>query len=55
MKPLREWGMRSRIVTLMITSAVLVTAGALTEWWWLIGIGAWLLIAAGLLEMIYRP
>ncbi|MCT7353060.1 hypothetical protein N4P33_12870 [Streptomyces sp. 15-116A] len=55
MKPLREWGMRSRIVTLVIGSAVLVTGGALADSIWLIGIGAWLLIAAGLLEMIYRP
>lgn len=55
MKLLREWGMRSRIISLMIGSVVLVTAGALADWWWLIGVGAWMLIAAGLLEMIYRP
>ncbi|MGJ5805303.1 hypothetical protein ACSCB1_40360 [Streptomyces europaeiscabiei] len=55
MKPFRGWGMRSGIVSLMIGAAVLVTAGALADWWWLIGIGAWMLIAAGLLEMIYRP
>lgn len=55
MKPPREWGMRSRIVSLMIGSVVLITGGALADWMWLIGIGAWLLIAAGLLEMIYRP
>ncbi|WP_431998334.1 hypothetical protein [Streptomyces fungicidicus] len=51
----REWGMRSRIVGLTSGSAVLVAGGALTDWMWLIGIGAWMLIAAGLLEMIYRP
>jgi hypothetical protein len=47
--------MRSRIVSLMTGAVVLVTAGALADWWWLIGIGAWMLIAAGLLEMIVRP
>ncbi|MFF9870476.1 hypothetical protein ACF1G0_34755 [Streptomyces sp. NPDC013953] len=55
LKPLRGWGMRSRIISLMIGSAILVTAGALAHWWWLIGIGAWMLIAACLIEMIYRP
>jgi hypothetical protein len=39
----------------MIGSLVLVTAGALADWWWVIGIGAWMLIAAGLLEKIFRP
>ncbi|MGA5192635.1 hypothetical protein [Streptomyces exfoliatus] len=47
--------MRSRIISLMIGSVVLVTAGALIDSWWLIGVGAWMLIAVGLLEMIYRP
>ncbi|AIS02387.1 hypothetical protein SGLAU_32265 [Streptomyces glaucescens] len=55
MKPFRKWGMRSRIISLMTGAVVLVTAGALTDRWWLIAIGAWTLIAAGLLEMIYRP
>ncbi|MFC4469292.1 hypothetical protein ACFPH6_33070 [Streptomyces xiangluensis] len=55
MKPLQKWGMQSRIVSLMIGAVVLGTAGALADWLWLIGIGAWMLIAAGLLEMIYRP
>ncbi|MCY0953621.1 hypothetical protein OG756_35375 [Streptomyces sp. NBC_01310] len=47
--------MRPRIISLTIGAAVLVTAGVLAEWWWLIGIGVWMLIAAFLLEMIYRP
>lgn len=55
MQPLQRWGMGSRIVSLMIGSVVLVTGGALADWMWLIGIGAWMLIAAGPLEMIYRP
>lgn len=55
MKALRHWSMGTRIIVLMMGSGVLVSAGALAEWWWLMGIGAWMLIAAGLLEMIYRP
>ncbi|MER7576210.1 hypothetical protein [Streptomyces sp. NPDC126514] len=47
--------MRLTIISLMIGAVVLVTTGALTDWWWLMGIGAWMLITAGLLEMIYRP
>jgi hypothetical protein len=35
--------------------AVLLTAGFLTESLWLLGLAAWALIAAGLIEMIYRP
>ncbi|MBJ6635265.1 hypothetical protein ACFWJE_12710 [Streptomyces griseoincarnatus] len=55
MKPPREWGMRSRIVGLTSASVVLIAGGALADSMWLIGVGAWALIAAGLLEMIYRP
>ncbi|CAL9414434.1 hypothetical protein SUDANB132_01715 [Streptomyces sp. enrichment culture] len=40
---------------LMSGSVALVAAGTLTDWWWLIGIGAWMLITAGPIEMIYRP
>lgn len=47
--------MRSRIVSLTIGFVVLVAGGAVAGWAWLIGIGAWMLIAAGPLEMIYRP
>jgi hypothetical protein len=55
MKPLSGREMRSGITILMSGSVVLVTAGILTDWWWLMGIGVWMLIAAGLLEMVYRP
>ncbi|GAA2931547.1 hypothetical protein G3I30_12615 [Actinospica acidiphila] len=55
MKPPREWGMRSRIVGLTSGSVALIAGGALADSMWLIGVGAWTLIAAGLLEMIYRP
>ncbi|MFE0582548.1 hypothetical protein [Streptomyces sp. NPDC058874] len=40
---------------LLVAAAVLVTVGALTDLLWLLGIGACALIAAGLIEMIYRP
>lgn len=55
MEPLRERGMRSRIVGLTSGSVVLIAEGALTDWIRLIGIGAWMLIAAGFWKMIYRP
>ncbi|MFE9024590.1 hypothetical protein ACFYNL_39435 [Streptomyces sp. NPDC007808] len=35
--------------------AALGTAGFLTQSMWLMGLAAWALIAAGLIEMIYRP
>ncbi|MGE9280287.1 hypothetical protein ACP4B2_17370 [Streptomyces rochei] len=40
---------------LLLTALLLGTAGALSETMWLLGIAAWVLIAAGLIEMIYRP
>lgn len=40
---------------LFLAAVVLVTAGGLTDTLWLLGIGAWALIAAGLIDMIYRP
>ncbi|MCT7353071.1 hypothetical protein N4P33_12925 [Streptomyces sp. 15-116A] len=47
--------MRARITGLLGAAFTLVTAGIVADWWWLVGIGAWVLIAAGLLEMVYRP
>ncbi|MFB8758851.1 hypothetical protein [Streptomyces nigra] len=55
MKPFGDLGMRSRVNILMGGSVAFVTVGVISDWWWLIGIGAWILIAAGLIEMIYRP
>jgi hypothetical protein len=40
---------------LLLLMAALGTAGVLTESMWLLGLAAWALIAAGLIEMIYRP
>lgn len=48
-------GMRRLFHVLLLTAVALVVVGVLTEALWLLGIGAWVLIAAGLLEMIYRP
>ncbi|GAA2597738.1 hypothetical protein [Streptomyces axinellae] len=50
-----DGGMRRIEYELFLAAAVLVTAGALSDSLWLPGIGAWVLIAAGLIEMIYRP
>ncbi|MEU3899170.1 hypothetical protein [Streptomyces sp. NPDC045251] len=47
--------MRRTEYTLFLAAALLGTAGALSDRLWLLGIGAWALIAAGLIEMIYRP
>jgi hypothetical protein len=40
---------------LFLAAVALVTAGVLKDMLWLLGIGAWALIAAALIEMIYRP
>jgi hypothetical protein len=48
-------GLRRIQYGLLLVMAVLLTAGFLTESLWLLGLAAWALIAAGLIEMIYRP
>ncbi|GAA2764150.1 hypothetical protein GCM10010103_31910 [Streptomyces paradoxus] len=40
---------------LLLLMAGLGTAGVLTASLWLLGLAAWALITAGLIEMIYRP
>ncbi|MFF0203194.1 hypothetical protein [Streptomyces sp. NPDC005017] len=47
--------MRRIEYALLLAAVPLVVTGALTDSLWLLGIGAWALIAAGLIEMIYRP
>jgi hypothetical protein len=54
-EPVFDSGIRRIIAALAVTAVVLVTAGFVLEQVWLFGIGAWFLITAGLLEMIYRP
>jgi hypothetical protein len=40
---------------LLLLMAALGAAGVLADSLWLLGLAAWALIAAGLIEMIYRP
>ncbi|MEV4192993.1 hypothetical protein [Streptomyces toxytricini] len=47
--------MRLRVIALVLCGAVTITVGAVSEWWWLLGIGVWAVIAAFLTELIYRP
>ncbi|MDQ0794246.1 hypothetical protein [Streptomyces sp. B1I3] len=48
-------GMRRAEHALLLVMVVLGTAGVLIESIWLLGLAAWALIAAGLIEMVYRP
>ena len=48
-------GLRRIQYGLFLLTAALGTAGFLTESMWLMGLAAWALIVAGLIEMIYRP
>ncbi|WP_159042579.1 hypothetical protein [Streptomyces sp. IGB124] len=50
-----ERQMRFKIISLALGGAAMIAAGATAEWWWLLGIGVWVLVAAFLVEMIYRP
>lgn len=47
--------MRRIEYALFLAAVVLVIVGALSSALWLLGVGVWALIAAGLIEMIYRP
>lgn len=40
---------------LFLAAGLLGTAGVFSDTLWLLSVGAWALIAAGLIEMIYRP
>lgn len=53
--PVFDHAMRRIEYTLFLAAALLGTAGVISDTFWLLGIGAWALIAAGLIEMIYRP
>jgi hypothetical protein len=48
-------GIRRTQYVLFSLMAALGTAGVLTEPTWPPGLATWALIAAGLIEMIYRP
>lgn len=38
--------------TVLVAAVILIAAGAAGDLWWLIGVGAWALIAGGAIEMI---
>ncbi|MFB6843043.1 hypothetical protein [Streptomyces sp. NPDC056361] len=46
---------RRRSVTLTFGAVVVSALGVVADAMWLLGGGAWLLIAAILLELVYRP
>jgi general stress protein CsbA len=48
-------GLRHTEYSLILAAVLLLAAGAVSDSWWLLGVGAWALIAGGLIEMIYRP
>lgn len=48
-------GLRRTEYTLFLAAVLLIAAGAVSDVWWVIGVGAWALIAGGAIEMIYRP
>ncbi len=53
--PAFDHGVRRAEYTLFLAGALPGAAGAFSDTLWLLGIGAWALIAAGLMEMIYQP
>lgn len=48
-------GVRRTEYALFLAAVLLIPAGAVSDSWWLIGVGAWALIAGGVIEMLYRP
>ena len=53
--PRSDRGMKRLFHALLSAALVLIVVGFLAESLWLLGIGAWMLIGALLIEMIYRP
>ncbi|WP_158520050.1 hypothetical protein [Streptomyces ambofaciens] len=53
--PSGDRDMRRLLHALLLATPVLLTVGFLTDMLWLLGIGAWTLIVALLIEVIYRP
>ncbi|MFI6808111.1 hypothetical protein ACIBO6_24360 [Streptomyces luteogriseus] len=50
-----DQGMKRTFYALLLTATALFATGVFTGTLWLLGIGAWVLIGAFLIEMIYRP
>ncbi|MFC9057947.1 hypothetical protein ACFTXB_07805 [Streptomyces sp. NPDC057074] len=48
-------GMKRLFHALLASAAAVFAVGLLTDALWLLGIGAWTLIAALLVELVYRP
>ncbi|WP_432124126.1 hypothetical protein [Streptomyces sp. C10-9-1] len=40
---------------LLLAAVALVAVGAVSGSLWLLGIGVWMLVGAGLVEVVYRP
>ncbi|MCC9156354.1 hypothetical protein LZP81_16095 [Streptomyces parvulus] len=53
--PYSDRGMKRLFYALLLAAAAVFAAGLLTDALWLLGIGAWTLIAALLVELVYRP
>ncbi|MDI6520342.1 hypothetical protein QMA61_29635 [Streptomyces coelicoflavus] len=53
--PRSDRGLRRLLCAMLLTAAALLGAGLLTDAVWLLGIGAWVLIAAVLVETALRP
>ncbi|WP_179381925.1 hypothetical protein [Streptomyces sp. SA15] len=50
-----ERSMRRIVAALTLLAVALVAGGALADWLWLLGLGAWVLIVAFMIDMIHRP
>ncbi|WP_179166814.1 hypothetical protein [Streptomyces sp. CB03238] len=50
-----DQGIRRMVYALTGTAVILIAVGVPTRQMWLLGLGAWVLIGAFLVEMIYRP
>ncbi|MGA5347127.1 hypothetical protein ACPCSQ_15775 [Streptomyces griseoincarnatus] len=53
--PAFDHGLRRTEYTLFLAATLLGAAGAFSDTLWLLGIGAWALIAADLIDMIHQP
>ncbi|MEI5034951.1 hypothetical protein RB201_26575 [Streptomyces sp. S1A(2023)] len=47
--------MRRAVHAMVLIAVALIALGASTGTWWVLGVGVWVLIAAFLTELIYRP
>ena len=50
-----ERGTRRAVNATMLIAVALIALGGSTDTWWVLGVGVWVLIAAFLTELIYRP